>query len=95
MRKGCVLKAICGSDFVYSIDLQNSVYRFSDDEMEDRKHIRLSAYNRRRIPEWYGRKILKLGKKGQVGVVFSWLTIYLVKETSSNKYNYGREDIVR
>ncbi|KAK7111976.1 hypothetical protein V1264_011509 [Littorina saxatilis] len=41
--------------------------RFSDDEDEQASgRIRLSQDNRRHIPEWYGRQILKLGKHGQI-----------------------------
>lgn len=29
-------------------------------------HIRLARYNRRHIPNWYARKIMKLGKKGEI-----------------------------
>lgn len=39
------------------------------DEIEDvynRSDVRLSAFNRRHIPDWYGRKITKLNKKGKV-----------------------------
>lgn len=30
------------------------------------KHIRLSRYNRRHVPNWYARRIVKLGKKGKI-----------------------------
>ena len=41
--------------------------RFSDDEDDESTHkIRLSKDNRRHNPEWYGRRILKLGKQGKV-----------------------------
>ncbi|KAL8565087.1 hypothetical protein ACOMHN_005290 [Nucella lapillus] len=55
--------------------------RFSDDEDEEQgKYVRLSAVNRRRIPEWYGRRILKLGKRGQVREAIEVLEDWMLKK---------------
>ncbi|XP_067671825.1 pentatricopeptide repeat-containing protein 1, mitochondrial-like [Haliotis asinina] len=56
--------------------------RFQDDpdeEGEGRSHIRLSARNRRHSQEWYGRKIEKFGKAGQIKEAVAVLEEWMLK----------------
>ncbi|XP_046550050.1 pentatricopeptide repeat-containing protein 1, mitochondrial-like [Haliotis rubra] len=54
--------------------------RFQDDQDEEgRSHIRLSAGNRLHSQEWYGRKIEKFGKAGQIKEAVAVLEEWMLK----------------
>ena len=47
-----------------------------DDGFIERPHIPLSGTNRKHIPNWYARRIEKLGKKGMVRLKWQHLLHY-------------------
>lgn len=51
----------------------------ADEDPSDRSHIRLSSVNRRHIPDWYGRKITRLNKRGKVREAIEVLEDWMLK----------------